>query len=79
MKRLLVVPLIVAAALVMVAGVAQADSPHYIKGPTATVEGNSLVVSWKAAGLGNTVTFVDFALTGTVTANSQCSPRAATR
>ena len=72
MKRLLVVPLIVAAALVMVAGVAQADSPHYIKGPTATVEGNSLVVSWKAAGLGNTVTFVDFALTGTVTANSQC-------
>lgn len=72
MKRLLVVPLIVAAALVMVAGVAQADSPHYIKGPTATVEGNSLVVSWKAAGLGNTVTSVDFALTGTVNTTSQC-------
>jgi hypothetical protein len=72
MKRLLVVPLIVAAALVMVAGVAQADSPHYIKGPTATAEGNSLVVSWKAAGLGNTVTSVDFHLTGTVTTTAQC-------
>ena len=51
---------------------AVADSPHYVKGPTATVEGNSLVVSWKAAGLGNTVTTVDFALTGTVTTSSQC-------
>ncbi len=51
---------------------AAADSPHYVKGPTATVEGNSLVVSWKAAGLGNTVTSVDFTLTGTVTTTSQC-------
>jgi hypothetical protein len=50
---------------------AMADS-HYVKGPTATVGGNSLVVSWKAAGLGNTVTSVDFALTGTVTTSSQC-------
>jgi hypothetical protein len=49
-----------------------ADSPHYIKGPTATVSGNSLVVSWKAAGLGNTVTSVDFNLSGTVTTESQC-------
>jgi type V secretory pathway adhesin AidA len=51
---------------------AMADSPHYVKGPTATVEGNSLVVSWKAAGLGNTVTSVDFTLAGTVTTSSQC-------
>jgi hypothetical protein len=51
---------------------AMADSPHYVKGPTATVQGNSLVVSWKAAGLGNTVTSVDFSLTGTVTTTSQC-------
>ena len=51
---------------------AVADSPHYVKGPTATVEGNSLVVSWKAAGLGNTVTSVDFNLAGTVTTTSQC-------
>ena len=51
---------------------ALADSPHYVQGPTATVDGNSLVVSWKAAGLGNTVTSVDFALTGTITTTSQC-------
>jgi hypothetical protein len=72
MKRLLFVPLLVAAALVLAAVPALADSPHYIKGPTATVSGNSLTVSWKAAGLGNTVTSVDFALTGTVTTTSQC-------
>ena len=64
------------AALVVTAGVAAspalAASPHYVSGPTATVEDNSLVVAWKAAGLGNTVTSVDFALTGTVTTTSQC-------
>ena len=51
---------------------ALADSPHYVQGPTATVQDNSLVVAWKAAGLGNTVTSVDFALTGTVTTTAQC-------
>jgi len=51
---------------------ALAASPHYIKGPSATVQDNSLVVSWKAAGLGNTATSVDFTLTGTVTVSSQC-------
>jgi hypothetical protein len=51
---------------------ALADSPHYVQGPTATVSGNSLTVSWKAAGLGNTVTSVDFALTGTINTTSQC-------
>ncbi len=71
MKRLLFVPLVVAAALVLFAGPAVADSPHYVKAPSATVQGNSLVVSWKAAGLGNQAT-VDFTLTGTVTATSQC-------
>jgi len=54
---------------------ALAASPHYVQGPTATVDGNSLTVSWKAAGLGNTVTSVDFALTGTVTTTSQCFTR----
>src|SRR5262249_34770079 len=72
MKRLLLVPLVVATALVLFAVPAMADSPHYIKGPKATVQGNSLVVAWKAAGLGNTVTSVDFNLTGTVNTTSQC-------
>jgi hypothetical protein len=72
MKRLLLVPLVVAAALVLFAVPAVADSPHYIKGPTATVQGNSLTVSWKAVGLGNTVTTANFNLTGTADVTSQC-------
>jgi hypothetical protein len=63
------------AALVVAAGAAApalADSPHYVSGPTATVQDNSLTVSWKAAGLGNTVTSADFNLTGTVTTTAQC-------
>ena len=73
MKRL-ILPLVglLAVAALAVAPVALADSPHYVKDPTATVSGNSLVVSWKAAGLGNTVTSVDFNLSGTVTTSSQC-------
>jgi hypothetical protein len=54
---------------------ALADSPHYINGPTATVSDNSLVIAWKAAGLGNTTTSANFTLTGTVTVTSQCFTR----
>ena len=68
--RLLLLALAIVA--LAIAPAALADSPHYVKGPTATVDGNSLVVSWKAAGLGNTVTTVDFNLTGTVDTTSQC-------
>jgi len=57
------------------ASAAFADSPHYIKGPTATVSGNSLTVTWKAAGLGNTATSEDFTLTGTANVTSQCFTR----
>ena len=73
MKRL-ILPLIglLAVAALASAPVAIADSPHYNKGPTAVVSDNSLTVSWKAVGLGNTVTSVDFNLTGTVTTTSQC-------
>ena len=70
MKRYLV--LVVGVAALAFAPAAVADSPHYVKGPTATVEGNSLTVSWKAAGLGNTVTSADFSLTGTANVTSQC-------
>jgi hypothetical protein len=61
-----------AVAALAFAPAAFADSPHYVKGPTATVSGNSLTVSWKAAGLGNTVTSADFSLTGTANVTSQC-------
>jgi hypothetical protein len=65
----------VVAILAFTASVANAASPHYNKGPTVTVVGNSLVVSWKAVGLGNTTATVDFTLTGTVTAEAQCFTR----
>lgn len=75
LKKLIAIMAPLFAALVVTAGVAPAalaDSPHYVTGPTATVQSNTLTVSWKAAGLGNTVTSVNFALTGTVTTTAQC-------
>jgi hypothetical protein len=69
----LVASLFAAMAVALVsASPAMADSPHYVTGPTATLQDNSLTVTWKAAGLGNTVTTADFSLTGTVTTTSQC-------
>jgi hypothetical protein len=62
-------------ALALAVPAAIAASPHYVKGPTATVSGNSLTVSFKAAGLGNTISSVDFSLTGTADVTSQCFTR----
>jgi hypothetical protein len=76
MKRLLLaLGGMVGVLAVAFAPAAVASSPHYIKGPTATVSGNSLTVSWKAAGLGNTTTSANFALTGTANVTSQCFTR----
>jgi hypothetical protein len=50
---------------------ALAASPHFIGTPTATVSGNSLEITFKAAGLGNSST-VDFNLSGTVNVSSRC-------
>jgi hypothetical protein len=50
---------------------ALATSPHFIGTPTATVSGNSLVINFKAAGLGNVGTAV-WNLDGTVTVSSRC-------
>jgi hypothetical protein len=49
--------------------------PHYGSGPTTSVQGNALTVSWKAVGLGNTTETADFTLTGTVDVRSQCFTR----
>jgi hypothetical protein len=71
----LVASIIAALAILAVWSSPAMAGPHYVTGPTATVQGNSLVVSWKAAGLGNTVESVDFSLTGTVSTTSQCFTR----
>ena len=72
MRRILFIFAAVLATSALAVPVAFADSPHYVKGPTATVSGNSLTVSWKAAGLGYTTTSANFELTGTVTTTAQC-------
>ena len=50
---------------------AVAASPHFIGTPSVTVGSDSLVVNFKAAGLGNSST-VDFALNGSVAVSSRC-------
>jgi hypothetical protein len=54
-----------------ISAVAVAASPHFIGTPSATVSGNSLTVSFSAAGLGN-ATGATFTLEGPVTVNSRC-------
>jgi hypothetical protein len=54
---------------------AQAASAHFVKGPSGSVSGNTLTVTFKAAGLGNAEETADFSLTGTVTVDAQCFTR----
>lgn len=77
MRKPLRLSIVVSAIAVVALAFASAAfaAPHYVRGPTATVEGNSLTVSWKAAGLGNTVDSVDFNLSGTANVTSQCFTR----
>ena len=65
------VALAVFLAIGLTAGVALADSPHFIGTPSGTVSGNTLTVNFKAAGLG-TGDYADFTLTGTVNVFSRC-------
>jgi len=74
MRRILLV-LAAMLATAAVAAPAAFAAEHYNVGPTATVQGNSLTVSWKAVGLGNTVETADFSLTGTINVSSQCFTR----
>jgi hypothetical protein len=71
MRRIFLVLLAAAAVL---SSAAVAASPHFIGNPSASVSGNSLTVSFKAAGLGN-ISTVDFTLTGTVDVSSRCYNR----
>jgi len=57
--------------LLVFSAVAVAASPHFIGTPTATVSGNALTVTFKAAGLGN-AEGATFNLSGTVQVFSRC-------
>ena len=72
MRRILILAGLVVAAVA--ASAAIAVSPHFIGTPSASVSGNSLVVGFKAAGLGNVPT-ANFTLSGTVNVFSRCYNR----
>jgi hypothetical protein len=71
MKRFTLLFAAVLAFAAVSASPALAASPHFIGTPTIAPTGNSLVVNFKAAGLGN-ISTVDFSLTGTVDVSSRC-------
>ena len=71
MKRLLMVLVALAFSVAGIAAPAQAASPHFLKGPTGTVSGNTLTVTASVAGLGNAAG-ATFSLSGPVTVSSRC-------
>lgn len=64
---------LVLGSLVVAAGTAIAASPHFVRGPTASLSSSTgnVTVSWKEAGLGDTVTIV-YRATANATARYQC-------
>ena len=75
MRRILLVLAAMLGTAAIAVPAAFAASPHYVVGPNVTISNNTLTVSWKAAGLGNTAESVDFSLTGTVSVSAQCFTR----
>lgn len=71
MKRLAILFVALLAAAVA-ASAALAANGHWVSGPNVSVSNNTLTISGKAAGLGNTVNSTDFSLNGTVDVNSRC-------
>jgi hypothetical protein len=69
-KRLLLLTLFTLV-LGLISGPAAAASPHVVKGPDVSQDGNSLVITASIAGLGN-VPSADFTLSGEVNVFSQC-------
>lgn len=62
-------------ALFLVVGVASAANPHFVRGPTAVLNNSGdAVISWKEAGLGDTVS-VDYIASADVSGLYQCVNR----
>jgi hypothetical protein len=68
-KKVLLLAVVVGAIAVPTAIAANA---HWNSGPSVSVSGNTLSVTGKAVGLGNTAGFADFSLTGTINVSSRC-------
>src|SRR5687767_12767053 len=71
MRRRHLVSVAAVAAVVLAATPVLAANPHWIGTPTMSVSGNTLTVSFKAAGLGNVPT-ANFTLSATATTFSRC-------
>ena len=71
MRKLLMLLMVVAAALVAVPA-AQADSPHFIKASASINNSGQLVCTFKEAGLGNTLTTANISCSADATAVYQC-------
>ena len=74
MKRFALVLTAAVATMMLTATAALAASSHVVGNPTATVSGNSLIVTASVAGLGN-VPSVELGLEGTVSVSSRCYTR----
>ena len=70
-RRIFTVIAAVFAVLLFGTTAAQAGNPHVVKGPDASVSGNTLTVTASIAGLGN-VPSATFSLDGTVSVSSRC-------
>ena len=71
MRRGLMIGAAAFAAVALAATPVLAANPHWIGTPTKSVSGNTLTVSFKAAGLGNVPT-ANFTLSATATTFSRC-------
>lgn len=71
MKRFILAALSAVCFAAIAVSPAMAASPHFIGTPTLTVSGNSLTVTFKAAGLGN-ASGATFNLSGDVNVSSRC-------
>jgi len=78
MRRFLIATTVVLSTVVLSATTALAAAPHIVGNPSATVSGNSLIISASVAGLGN-VSTVELSLEGTVEVSSRCYTRSGNR
>lgn len=62
---------LVLGSLIVASGAALAASPHFVRGPTATLSSPDVTVTWKEAGLGDTV-MIDYEASADAIAKYQC-------
>lgn len=72
MRRIGIAVLIAMLMLALSVATAFATSPHFVGTPSATLQGSSLLVKWKEAGLGSTPVSVTYNISATASATYRC-------